>query len=72
MDDETSTRHILFGLLLIPLLGIGLSLKALIARGLRGLIQRCAIVRKDSRYQKENNYQPLICRNFSSYVKCWL
>ena len=45
---------------------------ASLTRGLIGLIQHCAILRKDSRYQKESNHQPLICRNFSSYVKCWL
>ena len=32
----------------------------------------CAILRKDSRCQKESNHQHLICKNFSSYVKCWL
>ena len=41
-------------------------------RGLNGLIQRCTILKKDSRYQKESNHQPLICRNVSSYIKCWL
>ena len=38
-------------------------------RGLRGLIQQCAILRKDSRCQKESNHQRLICRNFSSYIE---
>ena len=28
------------------------------------LIHHCNILRKDSRYQKESNHQPLICRNF--------
>ena len=41
-------------------------------RGPRGLIQHSAILRKDGRYQKESNHQPLICRNSSSYIKCWL
>ena len=41
-------------------------------RGLRGFIQHYAVLRKDSRCQKESNHQHLICRNFSSYINCWL
>ena len=44
----------------------------IIKRGLRGLIQHWAILRKDSRCQEESNHQHLICRNFSSYINCWL